>query len=417
VSDRAPMPLREAACEVARRLREAGHEAYFAGGCVRDEILGIAPADYDIATDATPERIRGIFPGARDVGEAFGVMLVRLGGRTFEVATFRKDGPYLDGRRPSAVEFSTAREDAARRDFTINGIFRRPETGELVDYFKGQEDIAAGIVRAIGDPHARIGEDRLRMLRAVRFAARFSFAIEPATAEAIRMHAAELKGVSPERIGEELRKMLSHPARAAAARLIEELGLDRTVFGGISDCGPTTGSPRLAGLPEQASWTSALAAWTLDRTAGGRREFVSVSEVAREGVVEALRAALVLSNREADALDGILLSRERIAREFDGGSVAACTRLCAGAGFDDALAILRSERPEDAARWRSEADRLLPSRALPRPLLDGADLIAAGLRPGPRFRDLLDAALDAQIEGRFHDKSAALAWILERVRR
>ncbi len=417
MSERAPLPLRDAACEVAKRLRRAGHEAFFAGGCVRDEILGIEPADYDIATDATPARIREVFPGGRDVGEAFGVMLVRQGGHTFEVATFRKDGPYLDGRRPSAVEFSTAKEDAARRDFTINGIFLRPETGEIIDYFEGQRDIAAGVVRAIGDPHSRIREDRLRMLRAVRFAARFAFTIDPATAAAIRSHATELLGVSPERIGEEVRKMLAHPERARAARLVEELALDGAVFGAVRDSARPAESPRLAALPPGATWTAALAAWAIDRRAEGSRAFAPVSEVDAGAIVDGLRSALVLSNRESDAIGGILVSRGRIVASFDAGSVAARTRLCAAPGFDDALLILSSERPEDAARWSAEARRLLPTRALPRPLVDGSDLIAAGLRPGPRFQDLLDAALDAQLEGRFDGKPSALAWILERARR
>jgi len=413
LSDRPPLPLRAAAVEVAARLRAAGHEALFAGGCVRDEILGIAPADYDIATDATPDRIRELFRGARDVGEAFGVMLVRHGGRTFEVATFRKDGPYLDGRRPSAVEFSTAREDAARRDFTINGIFLRPESGEIVDHFNGRADLADGIVRAIGDPHARIAEDRLRMLRAVRFAARFGFAIEPRTEQAIREHAAELKGVSPERIGDELRKMLSHPARARAAEIAERLGLDRAIFGASGEHRAGGDLVRLRALAAQAPWTSALAAWGLDRLAASA-EWFGVPEAAREAFVDALRGALVLSNRECDAVSSLLAARDRQVADFDRAGVAGKSRMCASPGFDEALAILAVERPGDAARWRTEADALLPSRTLPQPLVDGSDLIAAGLRPGPRFRDLLDQALDAQLEGRVADTRSALEWILRR---
>jgi poly(A) polymerase len=416
VSDREPQPLRVAACEVAARLRQAGHEALFAGGCVRDEILGIDPVDYDIATSATPEVIRGVFRGARDVGEAFGVMLVRHGGRTFEVATFRKDGPYLDGRRPSSVEFSTAAEDAARRDFTINGIFMRPDSGEVVDYFDGRGDLGRRLVRAIGDPHARIEEDRLRMLRAVRFAARFGFDIEPATARAIRAHAVELKGVSPERIGEELRKMLSHPARARAAALAEELGLDRTIFGRTRATTAGGGLPRLRGLPEGADWTTALAAWALDRLASGSLDRNEVAEAAAEALVAGLRASVVLSNRESESIVATLCCRERVAEGFDGASRAAKMRLCAAPGFEAALAILATEVPPDAARWASEADALLPGRVLPHALLDGADLIAAGLKPGPRFKDLLDEAMDAQLDGRVHDKASALAWILRAAR-
>ncbi|MFM7052091.1 MAG: CCA tRNA nucleotidyltransferase, partial [Planctomycetota bacterium] len=228
---RPPLPLRVAAEEVAARLSAAGHEALFAGGCVRDELMGLEPKDFDIATSATPAEILQVFPRARDVGEAFGVMLVRHGGRQFEVATFRKDGPYLDGRRPSEVVFSGRDEDAARRDFTINGMFRDPASGALLGCLQGEADIRDRLVRAIGDAHARIAEDRLRMLRAVRFASRFGFEIEMGTAAAIRQHAGELLSVSAERVGDETRRMLSHPARARAASLIEDLGLDHAVFG------------------------------------------------------------------------------------------------------------------------------------------------------------------------------------------
>ena len=232
---------RDAARAVASALTRAGFRALFAGGCVRDRLMGLEPVDFDIATDAVPEQIKAVFPKARGVGEAFGVMLVRHAGHTFEVATFRKDGPYHDGRRPSSVTFSSAEEDACRRDFTVNGIFEDPESGQPVDFVEGRRDITARCIRAIGDPHARISEDRLRMLRAVRFAARFGFAIDEGTAAAIRSHAGELRSVSPERVGEELRKMLAHPARAQAAVLAEELGLDAAVFG--SDHGLVRSDP------------------------------------------------------------------------------------------------------------------------------------------------------------------------------
>jgi len=173
--------LRDAACAVALGLVRAGHQAYFAGGCVRDRLLARPVKDYDIATSARPDEVKAVYPKARGVGEAFGVMLVRHGGHTFEVATFREDGPYQDGRRPSEVTYSTAERDAARRDFTINGLFEDPATGETIDFVEGASDIAARLVRAIGDPHERIREDRLRMLRAARFAARLGFEIESRT--------------------------------------------------------------------------------------------------------------------------------------------------------------------------------------------------------------------------------------------
>lgn len=407
MNPRAPQPLRVAACEVARRIAEAGYEALFAGGCVRDEILGVEPKDYDIATNATPDDIRRIFPKARDVGEAFGVMLVRSGDHVFEVATFRKDGPYDDRRRPNHIEFSSPKDDAARRDFTINGIFLRPETGEIVDYFDGRGDIGRRLVRAIGDPHARIAEDRLRMLRAARFAARLGFELEAATADAVRAHAAEIGGVSRERVGDELRRMLGHPARARAAAIVEDLRLDHAVFG-KSLGAPLAGHPRIAGLSDAAPWTTALAAWALDRSAGGSTVVVPV---AVEPLVAGLRERLILSNRESDEVVAVLAARAAIAEEFDAAGIARRTRLAALPGFDEALAVLAAERPEDARRWRDEADRLLPTRRLPAPLIDGNGLIGIGIRPGPVFKNLLDRLLDAQIEGRVRttDDAANLA--------
>jgi poly(A) polymerase len=164
--------LRQAAESVARRLSDAGHEALFAGGCVRDALIGKEPKDYDIATSARPEEVLALFPGGDEVGAHFGVILVRTGGHQFEVATFRSDGAYLDGRHPESVSFTTAEEDAKRRDFTVNGLFEEPSTGEIRDYVGGRADLAAGIIRAIGDPKERFGEDSLRLLRAVRFTIR-----------------------------------------------------------------------------------------------------------------------------------------------------------------------------------------------------------------------------------------------------
>src|SRR5947209_8570545 len=209
-----PPCLREDALAVVRRLREAGHVAYFAGGCVRDLLLGKEPKDYDVATDAPPQRVRALFSNTQAVGAAFGVILVRHRRSQVEVATFRSDGTYLDGRRPEAVRFTTAAEDAQRRDFTINGLFLDPVADQVIDFVGGREDLKAGVIRAIGEPSARFGEDHLRMLRALRFAARFGFQIEPRTQDAIRRHAPQLVRISPERIAEELRFTL--PGRNGA---------------------------------------------------------------------------------------------------------------------------------------------------------------------------------------------------------
>jgi poly(A) polymerase len=263
--------LREAAVEVVRRLAATGHVAYFAGGCVRDRLLGLAATDYDIATDARPDDVLRVFPRAQNVGQSFGVSLVRLGGHMIQVATFRTDGVYSDGRHPDEVTFSDAQHDAGRRDFTINGLFENPLTDEVIDYVGGRADLASKVVRAIGDAHARLREDQLRTLRAVRFAARFGFSIEPETADAIRASASELKGVSRERIGQEVRRMLADPNRAVAAWEMQYLGLDEAVLGEENrQVAPT----RLGRLPDHADFPTALAAWLLDRR-GDRSEGAS----------------------------------------------------------------------------------------------------------------------------------------------
>ena len=209
------MPARDAALALARRLKAAGHEALFAGGCVRDKLLGHEPEDYDIATSAVPSEVLGLFPGSNEVGAHFGVVIAKHGGHHIEIATFRTDGSYRDGRRPESVTFSTPQQDARRRDFTINGLFEVPETGEVIDYVGGLADLDAGIIRAIGDAAARFTEDGLRLLRAVRFAARIGFMIEPATEAALRNCAHLLDRISPERIRDEFSKILTSPRRRA----------------------------------------------------------------------------------------------------------------------------------------------------------------------------------------------------------
>jgi poly(A) polymerase len=208
---------REFALDVVKRLRDAGHNALWAGGCVRDQLLGLSPKDYDVATSALPDAVRDLFGRRRTlaVGASFGVITV-LGGKPLEpieVATFRTDGDYRDGRRPESVAFTDAEHDAQRRDFTINGLFYDPLEERVVDYVGGVADIEARVVRAIGDPRRRFGEDKLRMLRAVRFAATYGFALDPDTLAAIRDMAAGVTAVSGERIGGELRRVLTHRLR------------------------------------------------------------------------------------------------------------------------------------------------------------------------------------------------------------
>ena len=393
------LPPRDAAAAIAARLRSEGHVAYFAGGCVRDELLGLHPADYDVATDATPDRIRAIFPKARGVGEHFGVMLVRQGGRTVEVATFRGEGGYEDGRRPTQVTFSDEVTDARRRDFTINGIFMDPSDGRLIDHVGGRADLKAGVLRAIGDPDARLEEDRLRLLRAVRFAARFGLAFDPPTLEAVRRHAAELRGVSRERVGHEVRRMLAHASRAAAVERIESSGLaPATLLESDASFVPR----HLGGLEAHATFASALAAWMLDRDV----------PVPWQRRLERWTEALVLSNHERDAVAAALETLQAMRDSWASMRVAARKRLAAAAGFADALALRTAEDADAAAAIRSDLVPLQASGLSPQPLLDGHDLQRLGLQPGPAFRRILEAVYDAQLEGAVRTPDEARVWAL-----
>src|SRR5262245_23713534 len=268
-----PTQARAAAVAIVRRLREAGHTAYFAGGCVRDELLGLAPTDYDVATDARPDKIRSLFRRTAEVGVAFGVVLVTPGKdegaedpATVEVATFRSDGPYSDKRRPDAIEFGGPEQDARRRDFTVNALFLDPQApGDgIIDLVGGKADLQRRVIRAVGDAEARLSEDHLRALRAVRLAARLGLAIDAATAAAVRAHTRHRRGVSRERIGDEVRKRLAHASRAEAVRTLEDLGLDAPVLEEPS-MRTTLAIFRSVAVESGAGFPTWLAAWALDR--------------------------------------------------------------------------------------------------------------------------------------------------------
>ena len=395
---------RDAAIAVVTRLRGAGHAAYLAGGCVRDELLGVTPKDYDVATDARPDAIRVLFERTAEVGASFGVMLVREFGATTEVATFRSDGPYTDKRRPDHVEFADARADAQRRDFTINALFIDPlieGDDRIIDFVGGRADVDARVLRAVGDPAARLAEDHLRALRAVRFAARYALTIDERTADAIREHAAALTGVSVERIGEEVRRMMGDPSRARAAGLIESLGLDRPIFGAPRGTSGSASAGALARVGVGADVALALAAWAVDRAGS----VPDPGETAR-----AWRGALDLSNDLADDLRRTLDGARAFMDAWDALGVAGCKRLASRARAGEALDLVGAI---DADRRASIDDdvRALEADAVglaPEPLVDGDLLVACGFRPGKGFGDLLDAVYDAQLEGLVATRDGAL---------
>ncbi|KAA0217220.1 MAG: hypothetical protein EDM82_00155 [Cyanobacteria bacterium CYA] len=390
-----PPSPRQAAEYVVHRLAGEGHVAYFAGGCVRDELLGRPPTDYDVATDAPPDRIRRLFRRTSEVGVAFGVVLVRDLGPAIEVATFRADGPYTDRRRPDSVTFSDARSDAARRDFTINALFLDPLApgdgqirGQVIDLVGGLDDLHAGLVRAVGDPEHRLAEDHLRALRGVRFAARLGFEIEEGTFRAMRAHASELVGVSRERIGEEMRRILAHVSRVRALRLLAHAGLDSPVFNEPASSAPT---PVLERQQPSASFAQCLAALAIDRHG---------LEEADDRLARRWRTALILSNEEHNELAGVLRLTRVIRREWPGAGVAQRKRWAVDGHFEGFLSLF-SHQDDFVARVRSDVDRLRHSAGglAPVPFVSGEDLIAAGFCPGRGFGELLNRVYDAQLEG------------------
>lgn len=399
---------RDSATRLVRALRDAGHVAYFAGGCVRDELLGAEPEDYDIATDAVPERVEELFPKTKAVGKSFGVVLVRTGRIVTEVATFREESGYSDKRRPDDVRFSDATADAQRRDFTINALFLDPldtalrRGGRIIDYVEGQRDIEMGVVRAVGDPEARLAEDHLRALRAVRFASRLGFEIDERTQGAISVHASELEGVSRERVGDEARRMLAHPNRADAATTMQRLALDAPVL--HDGRRPDARLDALHALPENASATEALGAWTLDRLDHNLAPGDVTAHVAR------LRKALVLANDETDALHNLLLGVTLLRDGWGGARVAQLKRWGGSAWSASALTLLGARDPDRADAIRADLDALArtPSGLSPMPLVDGDTLIEAGLTPGPMFGVWLDRAYDQQLEDRLTSREQAL---------
>jgi len=397
--------LREAATSIVRTLRDAGHEAYFAGGCVRDRLLGITPNEYDVATSARPDALEHLFKRVHFVGESFGVALVRVMGFTIEVATFRTDGVYSDGRHPDSVQFSDAEHDAQRRDFTINGLFEDPIDEKVIDYVGGRDDLEARVVRAIGDPHQRLHEDRLRMLRAVRFAARFGFSIESETAEAIRLGDGHLKGVSRERIGQEVRKMLSGVNRGVAAWEMQYLGLDTEV---LQEPNMTVAPTRVGRLPDDTQFPTPLSAWLLDRHASAEDDGRAVQLERQLQIAERWGQALVASNAELAALRRTLEIHWSLTHHWEGLGVARQKRLAARDEFNQALLLVQAVDRQAFVDIRRRVAALAETELAPEPLVTGDDLIEAGFEPGPQFRKLLDQVYDAQLEGALSSRDQAM---------
>ena len=411
---------RQFATDVVVQLRAAGHEALWAGGCVRDQLLGLAPKDYDVATDATPDRIREIFGHRRTlaIGAAFGVITV-LGPKPagqLDVATFRRDAAYSDGRHPDSVEFTGAREDAQRRDFTINGLFYDPIQDEVIDYVGGREDLQRRIVRAIGDPRQRIAEDKLRMLRAIRFAATFDFVLDPATLAAIQSQAHELTVVSAERIAAEMRRMLVHPCRASAVQMLYDAGLLTVILPEIAALRPT---------PENQPWTQTLAILqalqspTFSMSLAALLRAIPAVEDASQPLASLIGSRWKLAN---DELAGVvrLLRDDPLIRRAKHLPWPRLQRILVAEGAAELLGYSQAVA-EVVDRDSSHIDFCWQQLALPREelnpprLITGNDLKPLGIQPGPAFREILEAIRDAQLEKRIGTKDEALQFARSRL--
>ncbi len=428
---------REFAVEVVRQLQEAGFTALWAGGCVRDWLLGREPADYDVATDARPDDVRKLFGRRKTipVGASFGVIIVqaRRSEDNVEVATFRTEGPYLDGRRPDSVRFATPEEDALRRDFTINGMFYDPVTDSVLDFVGGRQDLQKKVIRAIGDPHHRIAEDKLRMLRAVRISATLQFELEQTTANAIREMAAEISVVSTERIAQELTRMLASPQRVPAAESLRRLRLLDEI---LPELKPAlvefTGTPpadshwgktlRMLGELETSSFELAFATLLHEVPAVAEEETTEEHPKTRAernahtvwGICRRLR----LSNQQTDRICWLVKHRnhlldapelplhelKRLLAEPFAEELIALNRAEAVAGGIDLAAVEFSER------YLHDT----PTEEInPPPLITGDDLIQQGLRPGKQFKQILDTVRDRQLDRLISTRDEAFAVVKE----
>jgi len=438
------------AISIVSDLRQRGFQAYLVGGCVRDLLLGREPKDYDVTTDAIPEQVMEIFPQTYAVGAQFGVVLVPPGEEAkndpgggssrcgaIEVATFRNDIGYSDGRHPDEVRFSKdPREDVARRDFTINGMLLDPVTGEVLDYVGGRPDLEAGIIRTIGDPEQRFNEDKLRLLRAVRFAARFEYTIEPTTFAAMQKLAEQIQVVSRERVRDELTRMLTEGHARRAFLLLDESGLLQHVLPEISAMKGVEQPPEfhpegdvfvhtlllLDHLPQPCSMTLAWGALLHDvgkpatfRVAPDRIRFDGHVEVGVK-IAEEICRRLRFSNDESAQILALVDNHMRFGHvsRMKESTLKRFLRLPA---FDEHLALHRADSLA-SHRNLSTYELLIRKRAeipaetiRPAALVTGDDLIAAGHAPGPKFREILNAVEDAQLEGRLPSRDAALEFL------
>ena len=462
-------PKAEFAREVVATLQRAGFQAVWAGGCVRDLLMGQDPIDYDVATNARPHQVRKLFPRTVPVGAQFGVVLVVGGGEKGEVqvATFRREGPYSDGRHPDRIEYCSMQQDALRRDFTINGMFYDPLACRLYDFVGGREDLKRGILRAIGDPRERFTEDKLRLIRTVRFAARFAFQIEPATLAAVREMAEQITQVSAERILRELQLLLQHPSRARALAMLAEVGLLRPLLPELDELRGKSGTDdplhaRCTDLWQHTlavcarldeGWRQAVALAEKRQAAGHRlglpepsselplalafaASFHLLAEPPEEAipmerllrwkrrtVIRALAARLRMSNDLRDAVEWLTMNY-RVILEFSrraphewkpllADSLAAALLALGWCEAEELGAWFRQQWQLAARQYQDTPDDQLS----PPPLVRGDELIQLGVPRGPQIGEMLRAIRAAQLDGQIQNRDQALAWLTQTLKR
>ncbi|PYK46913.1 MAG: phosphohydrolase [Verrucomicrobia bacterium] len=429
--------MEKAARKIAERLRDRGHIAYFAGGCVRDMVRGLTPKDYDIATDARPENVQALFPRTYAVGAHFGVIIVLEDGFQFEVATFRSDEAYIDGRHPSAVQFSSPEEDARRRDFTINGMFLDPASNKVIDLVGGQADIGAKLVRAIGEPGQRLAEDRLRMLRAVRFATALDYQIDERTWDALVASASSINQISGERIRDEVVRIFLSSNRVRGWDLLDASGLMSAILPELQAMKgvlqPEQFHPEgdvfvhtrlmLSLLRETVSIPLVFAVLfhdvakpvtaRVDET--GRIRFNEHDRIGAE-MTEAIMRRLRFSGAEIEATVE-MVRHHMVFKDAPKMRIAKLKRFMARPTFDEELELHRVDC-QSSHRMLDNYEFLLRKRdefanepIIPPPLVRGDDLIAFGLKPGPKFGEILEAVETRQLEGKLRTRDEALNWV------
>jgi len=426
-----------AVISIIQKLRSAGHEALLAGGCVRDHLLGREPKDYDVATSATPQQVIALFPGALTVGAHFGVVIVRHSGEQIEVATFRTDGSYQDGRHPESVTFSTAEEDAQRRDFTVNALFRDPISGDIIDFIGGQSDLEKHLLRAIGEPSKRFDEDKLRLLRAVRFATTLGFEIDPVTWQAVCEHASAIQSVSAERIRDELIKIFLHPNRVRGFDLLVDSGLmaqvlpEILVLKGVEQ--PPQWHPEgdvfihtrlmLSLLPEVVSVPLVFsvllhdiakpATFTVDET--GRIRFNGHDKLGAEMAGEILRR-LKFPNDVIEPTQSAV-AQHMAFKDVKKMKTSTLKRMMARPTWADELALHRVDclgsngLLDNYEFMQAKAEEFSHEPLIPQPLLNGRDLMAMGWQAGKKLGAVLTEVQNAQLEGIISTKDEALDWL------